>query len=121
MSFINANKNSCFKDYKVSSSHLFPLQRPPPPPPPPPPPSISRPVKDKYSKMISMGIPKEAVLIQKQLDTTPTISASMLQSVTLKKGKPIPKKKLKTDMNGFEPPSLDDLKSALSNLRKSIN
>ena len=121
-----------FKDYKVSSSyqpshHLGPLQtqpqlsQPPPPPPPPPPPSISRPVKDKYSKMLSMGIPKEAVLIQKQLDTTPTISASMLQSVTLKKGKPIPKKKLKTDMNGFEPPSLDDLKSALSNLRKSIN
>ena len=43
----------------------------------------------------------------------------MLSSVKLKKAK-TNKDILKTDMNGFEPPSLDSLQKALRNLRNSI-
>ena len=43
----------------------------------------------------------------------------MLSSVILKKAKPT-KKIIKSDMNGFEPPSLDSLQNALRNLRNSI-
>jgi hypothetical protein len=85
---------------------------PKPPPPPPPPPAI-----DKYKKMITMGIPSAAVNQQKQIDAKASISADMLLSVRLKKGK---KDIIKSDMNGFEPPSLNSLQHALQNLRNII-
>ena len=88
----------------------------PPPPPPPPPPNFK---KDKYKKMISVGIPTAAVNHQKQIDLKSNINSSMLQSVQLKK----PKQKdiIKSDMNGFEAPSLDTLQSALQKLRKIVH
>ena len=90
----------------------------------------------KYDKMIKMGVPGEAVQRQKILDgkippppPPPGISlpktksyiihkiqASDLQSVTLKKGKPLPKKKMKTN-NNFEPPSIEELQTTLSKLK----
>ena len=90
----------------------------------------------KYDKMIKMGVPEEAVQRQKILDgkippppPPPGISlpktksyiihkiqASDLQSVTLKKGKPLPKKKMKTN-NNFEPPSIEELQTTLSKLK----
>ena len=90
--------------------------KPIPPPPPPPPPNFK---KDKYKKMISLGIPTAAVNHQKQIDLKSNISSSMLQSVQLKK----PKQKdiIKSDMNGFEPPSLDSLQLALQKLRSIVH
>ena len=92
------------------------VPKPIPPPPPPPPPNFK---KDKYKKMISLGIPTAAVNHQKQLDLKSNISSSMLQSVQLKK----PKQKdiIKSDMNGFEPPSLDSLQMALQKLRSIVH
>ena len=83
------------------------------PKPPPLPPSI-----DKYKKMITMGIPSAAVNQQKQIDAKSCINADMLLSVQLKKGKK--KDIIKSDMNGFEPPSLGSLQQALQNLRNII-
>ena len=83
------------------------------PKPPPLPPST----KDKYKKMITMGIPSAAVNQQKQIDAKASINADMLLSVQLKKGK---KDIIKSDMNGFEPPSLGSLQHALQNLRNII-
>jgi len=101
--------NYAFKDEKPKI--------PPPPPLPPPP-------KTKYDRMMSLGVPTIAIQHQMKIDSVkekPTISASMLQSVTLKKGQPKPLSKLPTtDIDGFEPPSLDDLQRALQKLRKSI-
>ena len=58
-------------------------------PPPPPPPTNS-----KYDMMIKMGIPKEAVLQKMRLENTPKkIQPKDLQNITLKKTKPIEKKK----------------------------
>lgn len=101
-------KEYAFKDTKIP--------KPPPPPPPPPPPNFK---KDKYKKMISLGIPTAAVNHQKQIDLKANISSSMLQSVQLKK----PKQKdiIKSDMNGFEPPSLDSLQMALQKLRSIVH
>lgn len=92
-----------FKDFKAI---------PPPPPLPPPPP-------DKYKKMITLGIPLAAVNQKKQLDNQKTvgINKDMLLSVQLKK----PKDTFKSDMNGFEPPSLDSLQLALRKLRSVIH
>tara|TARA_B100001287_G_C22669842_1_gene524735 strand:+ start:241 stop:1095 length:855 start_codon:yes stop_codon:yes gene_type:complete len=92
---------------------------------------------DKYDKMIKMGVPKEAVERQKLLDgkippppplpgklndkrsmTIPKINANDLKSVILKKGKPITKKKIKKDSNHFEPPTLEELQTTLSRLKK---
>ena len=93
-------------------------------------------VLTKYDKMIKMGVPNEAVQRQKILDgkipppppppgissnqkksyTIPKIQASDLQSVTLKKGKPLSKKKIKTN-NNFEPPSIEELQTTLSKLK----
>ena len=81
--------------------------------PPPLPPSI-----DKYKKMITMGIPSAAVDQRKQIDAKSSISPDMLLSVQLKK--PSKKDIIKSDMNGFEPPSLDSLQQALQKLRTII-
>ena len=94
--------------------------------------------EDKYEKMIKMGVPKEAVQRQKMLDghipppppilnisnnnnrfDIPKIKASDLQSVKLKKGKKIDKIKIKEKHNNFEPPSLEELQTTLSKLRKT--
>jgi len=97
----------------------------------------------KYDKMLKMGIPKEAVERQKQLDSIntssnipippppppnfkntrnniPEINAEDLQNVVLKKGKPIKNKqnKEKNNDNVFEPPSLEELQITLSKLKK---
>ena len=85
--------------------------------------------------MIKMGVPEAAVQRQKMLDgkipppppppgislqtksyTIPKIQASDLQSVTLKKGKPLPKKKINKNTN-FEPPSIEELQTTLSKLK----
>ena len=69
--------------------------------------------------MISLGIPTAAVNHQKQIDLKANISSSMLQSVQLKK--PKQKDVIKSDMNGFEPPSLDSLQMALQKLRSIVH
>lgn len=97
------------------TEYSFKDTKPIPPPPPPPPP----PMPDKYKKMISMGIPSAAVNQKKQMECRSAISSDMLLSVQLKKGKP-KKDIIKSDMNGFEPPSLDSLQAALRNLRNAI-
>ena len=102
-------------------------------------------IDDKYDKMLKMGVPKEAVERQRLLDgrgssnknipkppppppgilpersTTiaPKINASDLRNVVLKKGKPIDKKPIKKDHNHFEPPTLEELQTTLSRLRKT--
>lgn len=98
--------------------------------------------EDKYTKMIKMGVPKEAVDRQKMLDgkippppppppptnsnipkrtsySIPKINASDLRNVVLKKSKPISKPKIKRDPNHFEPPTIEELQSTLSRLRKT--
>jgi hypothetical protein len=87
---------------------------PPPPPPPPPPPNFG---KDKYKKMITLGMPTAN---ENQVTLKSTISSDMLQSVKLKKTE-LKKPELKSDMNGFEAPSLDSLQLALQRLRRIIN
>jgi len=102
---------------------------------------------DKYDKMLKMGVPKAAVERQRLLDgggtsnkgipkppppppgmlpersntikTVPKINASDLKNVVLKKGKPIDKKPIKKDPNHFEPPTLEELQTTLSRLRKT--
>lgn len=103
------------------SSYAFKDYKPIPPPPPLPPlsPAPKSTVKDKYKKMITMGIPSAAVNQQKIIDAKAGINPDMLLSVQLKKTKP-KKDIIKSDMNGFEPPSLDSLQNALRNLRNSL-
>ena len=92
---------------------------------------------NKYEKMLKMGVPKEAVEKQKLLDNAtnsnipppppppnfknslsiPKINASDLRKVILKKSKPI-QKKLKKKSGLFEPPSLEELQTTLSKLKK---
>ena len=88
-------------------------------PPPLPKPSLPSQNIDKYKKMITMGIPSAAVNQQKQIDAKSSINPEMLLSVKLKKGKS-KKDILKSDMNGFEAPSLDSLQQALQKLRSII-
>lgn len=102
-------------------------------------------IDDKYDKMLKMGVPKAAVERQRLLDgrvnskgipkppppppgmlperstttTVPKINASDLKNVVLKKGKPIDKKPIKKDPNHFEPPTLEELQTTLSRLRKT--
>ena len=102
------------KDYAFKDS----IPRAPPPPPPPAPPPPPRQPIDKYKKMITMGIPSAAVNQRKQIDAKASINPQMLLSVQLKKGRT--KDILPSDMNGFEPPSLDSLQRALQNLRNTI-
>lgn len=91
---------------------------------------------DKYQKMKNIGVPLGAIELQKKLDgkippppplpsTYQTknkiskIKASDLQSVVLKKTKTIEKKKIKS-LSGFEPPSIEELQTTLSKLKKII-
>ena len=102
---------------------------------------------DKYDKMLKMGVPKEAIERQRLLDgkgppsngiplppplpgilpeksittttTVPKIKASDLKNVVLKKGKKIDKKPIKKESNHFEPPTLEELQTTLSRLRKT--
>ena len=95
---------------------------------------------DKYEKMIKIGVPKEAVqrqkildgkippppplpggnIFTKKFDTISKIKAIDLQSVVLKKGKPI-HKKIKQGNNNFEPPSVEELQTTLSKLKSICN
>ena len=96
--------------------------------------------EDKYDKMKKMGVPIGAINLKKQLDTIPPpppppmkidskpfskikiskIKASDLQNVILKKTKPIVKKKSIPQHGLFEPPSLEELQTTLSKLKKII-
>ena len=72
-------------------------------PPPPPPPNINK-----------------GMLPERSTTTTvPKIKASDLKNVVLKKGKKIDKKPIKRDPNHFEPPTLEELQTTLSRLRKT--
>jgi len=97
---------------------------------------------DKYDKMIKLGVPKEAVEIQRMLDglskiplpplppppppinglkskasDIPKISALDLKSVVLKKSHPMKAKKIIKEPGSFEPPTLEELQTTLSRLR----
>jgi len=95
----------------------------------------------KYDKMKKMGIPEGAINLQKNIDKrltknippppplpafkhkSPSVSkikASDLQSVVLKKSKKCEKKK-NFSKTGFEPPSLEELQTTLSKLKKVSN
>jgi hypothetical protein len=93
-------------------------------------------IENKYDKMLKMGVPKEAVEKQKLLDgftlhsnippppilnksiSIPKINASDLQNVVLKKSKPQLKKQMEKQIGLFEPPSLEELQTTLSKLKK---
>lgn len=74
------------------------------PKPPPPPPYINKGMLPQRSTNIA-NIPK--------------INASDLRNVVLKKGKKIDKKPIKKDPNHFEPPTIEELQTTLSRLRKT--
>jgi hypothetical protein len=73
-----------------------------PKPPPPPPPGM---------------LPERST--NASITNVPKINASDLKSVVLKKGKKIDKKPIKKDPNHFEPPTLEELQTTLSRLRKT--
>lgn len=72
--------------------------------PPPPPPYINKGMMPERSNTTT---------------NVPKINASDLKNVVLKKGKPIHKKPIKKDPNHFEPPTLEELQTTLSRLRKT--
>ena len=95
---------------------------------------------DKYDKMIKLGVPKDAVNMQKMLDglnkipppppppmpingmkstasDIPKISALDLKSVVLKKRQHMKAKKIIKEHGSFEPPTLEELQTTLSRLR----
>ncbi len=92
--------------------------------------------EDKYSKMIKMGVPVDAVNIKKKLDigipppppplpnsfvpkktnNISKIKPEDLQNIVLKKATPIKKEKIK---NPFDPPSVEELQFTISRLKKS--
>tara|TARA_B110000967_G_C18832039_1_gene534584 strand:- start:410 stop:1315 length:906 start_codon:yes stop_codon:yes gene_type:complete len=98
---------------------------------------------DKYEKMLKLGVPKEAVSRQKILDGKipppppppplgmpskykPSssglvkINALDLKSVVLRKGSShIEKRIIKKELGSFEPPTLEELQTTLSKLRKT--
>jgi len=106
--------------------------------------------ESKYDKMKKMGIPEGAINLQKNLDKgllsgkglrsgkgipppppPPTfknegrlhvskIKASDLQSVILKKGGPLEKRKINSK-TGFAPPSLEELQTTLAKLKRVPN
>ena len=84
-------------DGRVTSNKGIPSRGIPKPPPPPPP----------------------GLLPEKKINSIPKIKASDLKSVVLKKSKPIEKKPIKKDPNHFEPPTLEELQTTLSRLRKT--
>jgi len=102
--------NYAFKDGSIPKPPPLPIPLPPRPPLPS--------TKDKYKRMITMGIPSAAVNQQKLIDAKSSISPDMLLSVQLRK--PTKKDIIKSDMNGFEPPSLGSLQLALQKLRTII-
>ena len=96
--------------------------------------------QDKYQRMKNMGVPLGAIELQKKIDIKNKLSsvppppplppsnfrssmpvnkikASDLQNVVLKKSKPIKKEKIYSN-TGFEPPSLEELQTTLSKLKK---
>ena len=83
---------------------FFKCNVPPPLPPPPPPPGC---------------LPYNNTNTNTNTNTIPKINASDLQSIVLKKGKPIHKTPIKKDPNQFEPPTLEELQTTLSRLRKT--
>jgi|TARA_B100001094_G_scaffold21884_1_gene18531 hypothetical protein len=105
---------------------IFERKKAPIPPPPPLPPSFSG--ISKYHSMIKVGVPKNAVLQKmKQDGLNPRemsskgdihernlITPNMLQSISLKKGKPIERKKIERD-NRI--PTKEDLEEALHKLK----
>ena len=114
------NLQSRLENNITLSTYAFKSSIPTAPPLPIPiPPPLPKQNIDKYKKMITMGIPSAAVNQQKQIDAKSSINSEMLLSVKLKKGKS-KKEILKSDMNGFEAPSLDSLQQALRNLRNTI-
>ena len=91
--------------------------------------------EDKYDKMKKMGVPIGAINLKKQFDKIPPpppppmemkinsksiskIKASDLQRVVLKKTKQIVKEKKIPQHGLFEPPSLEELQTTLSKLKK---
>jgi len=114
------NLQSRLENNITLSTYAFKSSIPTAPPLPIPiPPPLPKQNIDKYKKMITMGIPSAAVNQQKQIDAKSSINPEMLLSVKLKKGTS-KKEILKSDMNGFEAPSLDSLQQALRNLRNTI-
>ena len=84
-------------DNKSSKSKsILPKGIPKPPPPPPP-----------------------GMLPERSTSSIPKIKASDLRNVVLKKSKPIVKKPIKKISNHFEPPTLEELQTTLSRLRKT--
>lgn len=84
-------------DNKSSKSKsILPKGIPKPPPPPPP-----------------------GMLPERSTSSIPKIKASDLRNVVLKKSKPINKKPIKKISNHFEPPTLEELQTTLSRLRKT--
>jgi len=65
------------------------------------------------------GMPCTNTNTNTNTNTIPKINASDLQSIVLKKGKPIHKTPIKKDPNQFEPPTLEELQTTLSRLRKT--
>ena len=88
----------------INDNDIIKNKIPPPPPLPPP---------DKYSKMLRLGVSKEAVEQKKSFDR---IRPEDLQSIVLKKGKNINKNKKKKKENFT--PSLDEIRNALQSLQK---
>ena len=80
------------------------------PPPPPPPPS--------FPPMPMSSFHPSAPPNNNTTNDIPKINASDLRNVVLKKGKHIPKKKIKNN-NNFEPPTKEELQTTLSRLRST--
>ena len=78
---------------------------------------------NKISKPVFNSIPPPppppGILPEKKINSIPKIKASDLRNVVLKKSKPIEKKPIKKDPNHFEPPTLEELQTTLSRLRKT--
>ena len=68
--------------------------------------------------------PKSSDNISKRLEQLESIIidvVEVIESIDNKKTQKLKKTELKSDMNGFEPPSLDSLQLALQRLRRIIN
>tara|TARA_E500000178_G_C16891289_1_gene693650 strand:- start:23 stop:940 length:918 start_codon:yes stop_codon:yes gene_type:complete len=81
-----------------------------PKPPPPPPPYINKGILSEISTSTASTASTTSM---------PKINASDLRNVVLKKGKPIHKNPIKKESNHFEPPTLEELQTTLSRLRKT--
>ena len=75
--------------------------------------------KLSHGKIPAPHPPPPNLMSQNKLSySIPKIKASDLQNVILKKSKPISKPKIKRDPNHFEPPTIEELQSTLSRLKK---